>query len=252
MAEYRPRLPVFAIPCKMVSEEPTLAANLKNARQKIEAACNRCSRSPDSVRLVVVTKYARLEWVRELLSLGVSDLGESRPQQLVERASLIAEPVRWHFIGHLQRNKVRRVLPLATLIHSVDSFRLLDAIDRIAAERNIPQHVLLEVNIAGEQRKHGFSPDELAAGWETVLGCSHLRVDGLMTMAPFNDDPESVRPVFAGLRALRDQLADRSPSSISLPELSMGMSRDFEIAVEEGATIVRIGSDLFRGFSSEE
>ncbi len=227
-----------------------IAENYRRLRARMTAACVRVDRAVSDVKLVAVTKYARLEWVRALLTLGVHDLGESRPQQLVERVAAIAEPVRWHMIGPLQRNKARRVLPLVTLIHSVDRLRLLKTLDGLADDLEFRPRVLLEVNIAGEASKHGFSADELLADWQTVLGCRNVQVDGLMTMAPWTDQTEAARPVFRQLRELRDRLADLSPASVTLEELSMGMSRDFEIAIEEGATFVRIGSELFGGLET--
>jgi pyridoxal phosphate enzyme (YggS family) len=236
----------------MSSTELQIAANYRDVHQRIEAACARAGRSASSVKLVAVTKYADIEWVRDLLAVGVIDLGESRPQQLVERAPQISEPVRWHLIGHLQRNKARRVLPLATLIHSVDTLQLLAKIDALADESNLQPRLLLEVNLSGEAAKHGFTADDLSAVWETILEYRHVQLEGLMTMAPLTENPEQTRPVFRRLRELRDQIAGREATSVTLPELSMGMSRDFEIAIEEGATLVRIGSSLFQGLSTED
>jgi len=231
--------------------QPRVAENLVQIRERIAAACTQVGRSPDSVRLVAVTKYAELEWVQDLLSLGVHDLGESRPQRLVERAGLIEEPVRWHLIGHLQRNKARKVLPLVDLAHSVDTLRLLETIDRLAEELELRPRVLLEVNVSGEAAKHGFAPDELLANWPAVLACHCVRVEGLMTMAPRVDDVEDARSSFRGLRELRGRLIETSTDGFELPELSMGMSNDFEVAIEEGATIVRIGSCLYNGLSKQ-
>ncbi|MFQ5734858.1 MAG: YggS family pyridoxal phosphate-dependent enzyme [Planctomycetaceae bacterium] len=224
-----------------------VAANLADVNDRIAAACLRAGRIATDVTVVAVTKYAETEWVRELVAEGVRDLGESRPQQLVERAGAFGEYVRWHLIGHLQRNKARKVLPIAVLIHSVDTMRLLETLERLAEETETSPRVLLEVNISGEAAKHGFSPQELAANWDAVLACQRVCVDGLMTMAPAGDSPEDARPCFRRLRDLRDELRDRSPKTLSLPELSMGMSGDYEVAVEEGATLVRIGSRLFEG-----
>jgi len=228
----------------------TIQSNLAEVREGIAAACRRNGRDPDDVTLVAVTKYAQPEWVRELAALGVTDLGESRPQQLLQRAGEFGDPVRWHLVGHLQRNKVRKVLPVAALIHSVDSVRLLSAVDRIAEEEGLTPRVLLEVNVSGEAAKDGFAPQELIEQWEEILAVKHVRIDGLMTMAPFADEPENSRRYFRELCRLRDSLRDRSPARLPLPELSMGMSRDFEVAVEEGATLVRIGRRLFAGLPS--
>ncbi|MEZ6045666.1 MAG: YggS family pyridoxal phosphate-dependent enzyme [Planctomycetaceae bacterium] len=215
-------------------------------RTQVEAACQRSGRQPDSVKLIAVTKYAEWNWVEALLELGYNQLGESRPQQLLERAELVASPVHWHLIGQLQRNKIRKVLPVTHLIHSIDSLKLLEAIDRIAAEENEKPALLLQVNITGEASKQGFTADELRREWSRIVEFKQIQISGLMTMAPLVDDLEEARPAFRGLRELRDELNGLS-TSIQLEELSMGMSHDFEIAIEEGATFIRIGSSLFTG-----
>lgn len=227
--------------------QSVIEANLADVRSRIAAACERSGRDVGSVKLVAVTKYAELAWVRALLDAGHDSLGESRPQQLVERAELLADRVpEWHMVGHLQRNKVRRTLPVATWTHSVDSLRLLETIDRIAAEDELRPQVLIEVNIGGEDSKDGFSIDTVRRDWEEICSCEHVSVAGLMTMPPRADD-EAVRAYFRTLRELRDELADRSHGDRPLPELSMGTSGDYPIAVEEGATMVRVGRTLFEG-----
>lgn len=234
----------------MPATHSRIAENYHAVLKRLESACARSGRQIDAVTLIAVTKYARMEWVRSLIRLGVRDLGESRPQQLEERVPLVAEPVRWHLIGHLQRNKVRRVLPLVDTIQSVDSLRLLMRIEKTAAELSMRPRLLLEVNVAGEPSKDGFSPHELATHWNEVLSCKNVAVHGLMTMAPRAADAESTRPVFRHLRELRDRLVSVSPESIRLTELSMGMSRDFDVAIEEQATMIRIGSELFAGLNA--
>ena len=230
----------------MSAADSRLRENIERVRDRMEAACRRCGRDPASVRLVAVTKYAELDWVLQLPALGVRILGESRPQQLVERAGQLGPDVEWHLVGHLQRNKVRSVLGVAPLIHSIDSPRLLQRIDQLAAESQLRPPVLLEVNVTGEGSKDGFAPAELAAAWPNLTALPHVRIVGLMTMAALVDDPESARPSFERLRLLRDELQRLTPDH-PLPELSMGMSNDFEVAIEEGATFVRIGSLLFEG-----
>jgi pyridoxal phosphate enzyme (YggS family) len=227
--------------------EDRISENLGRVRSRMAAACGRAGRRASDVTLVAVTKYAEMSWVRTLVRLGIADLGESRPQQLEERVPLVGEPVRWHLVGHLQRNKVRRILPLIAAIHSVDTFSLLERIDAVAGELSRRPRLFLEVNVAHEESKDGFDPDDLVAGWQHALGCRHVEIAGLMTMAPLADDPETSRPAFRGLRALRDRLAASSPADVRLAELSMGMSHDFEIAIEEGATLIRVGSSLFEG-----
>lgn len=224
-----------------------LAQNLAQVRADIATACQRAGRSPSDVTLVAVTKYAELDWIRGLLALGVRDLGENRPQQLAERSGALPADVRWHLIGHLQRNKVKPMLPLTVLIHSIDSLRLLDRVSLVATELSLRPRVLLEVNIAGEVSKDGFSLDEVRSQWDALQAVPNVDIVGLMTMAPLADDPESARPVFRRLRELQDELAARSAPQVKLRELSMGMSGDFPVAIEEGATLVRIGSRLFDG-----
>lgn len=227
-----------------------LADNLAAVRSRMAAACRRAGRDPSAVRLVAVAKYADWSWVRALVDLGQRDLAENRPQQLVERAARLAEEApesgaRWHLIGHLQRNKVRPVLPAAGLIHSVDSLKLLQRVGVIGAELQLHPRVLLEVNVSGEASKDGFTPESLEREWEALAAVEGVDVAGLMTMAPESDDPEAARPTFEGLRGLRDRLQARGPWELA--ELSMGMSGDFETAIESGATLVRIGSRLFEG-----
>jgi pyridoxal phosphate enzyme (YggS family) len=218
-----------------------LEANLRDVRDRIGIACQKAGRSPEEVTLVAVTKYAQIEWIQGLIDLGVQDFGENRPQQLVERQ--IRWPgVRWHLIGHLQRNKAKVVVGPATLIHSVDSLRLAQRLAELAV---VPLSVLCEVNVSGEASKEGFAPDELRAVWKELVALPQVTIRGLMTMAPLSENAEDARPVFAGLRQLREHL--QSLAGRQLPELSMGMSGDFEVAIEEGATLVRVGSRLFEG-----
>lgn len=229
-----------------------LQENLAEVREAIAGACRRAGRSPDSVELIAVTKYAEWSWVEELIELGACQLGESRPQQLIERNALLkpGQRVDWHLIGHLQRNKVRPILPLVSRIHSVDSLKLAKRIELLAAELELSPKVLLEVNLSREPAKDGFSPEELESAWETLCNQSHLQITGLMTMAPDTSDERILRGVFRELRELRDRLVSRSDGERKLPELSMGMSGDFELAIEEGATHIRIGSRLFAGCDS--
>lgn len=219
--------------------------NLDAVHARIASACTRCGRDPSTVTLVAVTKYASEAAVRGLYELGHRDFGESRPQQLAGRAGRYPTDVRWHLIGHLQRNKASLVAPLTYRIHSVDSLRLLQKLDEVAAAEGQRYSVLLEVNISGEASKDGYSAGAVMMEWGEITAASHLDVVGLMTMAPLDADAEKTRAVFRGLRRLREELARLGPWP--LPELSMGMSGDFEIAIEEGATMIRIGSTLFAG-----
>ena len=226
-----------------------LSKNLHRVRDRIAAACARAGRAPDEVTLIAVTKYAQLDWARGLIDLGVTDLGESRPQQLVARAEQLPPHVRWHQIGHLQRNKADMLLPVVERIHSVDSLRLVEHLAKSASKLGCRPRLLLEVNVSGESSKDGFVIEELFATWPLILEHDSLAIDGLMTMAPLEDDPAAARPAFRGLRELRDRLREASGGRCLLPDLSMGMSGDFEIGIEEGATLIRVGSSLFEGLS---
>lgn len=214
-----------------------IAANLATVRARIAAAAARVGRDPASVRLVAVTKTFPADLCVTAIRAGVADLGENRVQEGAAKADALADqglhPV-WHLIGHLQSNKVKVALGAFSVIHSVDSVELATAISRRATA---PVQVLLEVNVASEQTKFGFAAADLARAMEQIAALPNLDARGLMTVAPHTADPESVRPVFRRLRTLAHTL--------DLPELSMGMSNDYEVAVEEGATIVRVGSALF-------
>jgi pyridoxal phosphate enzyme (YggS family) len=225
-----------------------LADRVAAVRGRIAAACARAGRDPAEVTLVAVTKTVSPRVAAVMPELGVSDLGENRPQELWRKAEALKPlPVRWHLIGHLQRNKVERTLPLVHLIHSIDSVRLALAVAIEGRKRGIRARVLLEVNTSGEEQKHGFRPDELKAA-VPELACLPLDINGLMGMAAYSDDPQRARPAFAELRHLSDRfwndwvMVDDRPR-----DLSMGMSGDFEVAIEEGATLVRIGTTLFEG-----
>jgi pyridoxal phosphate enzyme (YggS family) len=222
-----------------------LKDRVKAVEDRLRAACQRAGRRREDVRLVAVTKTISAELAGLLPQLGIFDLGESRPQELWRKAAALPTTVHWHLIGHLQRNKIERTLPLVHLIHSVDSLRLLEALDHAASNRAAPLDLLLEVNLSGEQNKHGFRPEEMPDLVEPLTRAKHLRIRGLMTMAALVEDPEAARPTFAALRAWRDRLQDQLGSIHPLQELSMGMTNDLEVAVEEGATLVRIGSALF-------
>lgn len=227
-----------------------LQRNLAQLTQRVQQACFRAARSPDEVTIVAVTKSVSLDVVMTLYELGWREFGESRPQQLQQRSAACPTDVHWHLIGHLQRNKAAPMCRLAQWIHSVDSWRLMERLATLIAPRAPSPRILLEVNISGETTKQGFAPDDLRINWQRLLTPGWPAPCGLMTMAPLSETPEAARPTFQGLRALRDELQHLSEGKVSLPHLSMGMSGDFEIAVEEGATLIRIGSLLFEGLPS--
>ena len=218
-----------------------LQTNLREVERRIELACSRTGRS-DPPRLLVATKYLTVDEMAVLPGAGIRLVGENRADELETKWRAWNEAFEFHFIGHLQSRKVRQVLPYASLIHSVDSISLVEELDR-RAEAEV--RVLLEVNVSGEETKYGILPAAAEAFLERAAAYRKVMFVGLMTMAPFAADPETVRPYFRGLRELRDRLATVFTGRCELPELSMGMSNDYEVAVEEGATIVRLGSALF-------
>jgi pyridoxal phosphate enzyme (YggS family) len=231
----------------MSAIESQLASNLAALDQRIRAAAARAGRSPNEITLVVVTKYAPDAAVLALEKFQRLELGENRPQQLVRRAD-IARWAHWHLIGRLQTNKVKAVLPATVLIHSVDTVKLLERISQAAMDLRQTCPVLLEINISGEASKQGFEPDVLRRVWADILKLPGIELRGLMTMAPFSDDPEDARPVFRKLREFRDELQERTGGDLThhpLRDLSMGMTGDFEVAIEEGATLIRVGSAVF-------
>jgi PLP dependent protein len=222
--------------------------NLLAVNERIADAARRAGRRPESVSLVAVTKKWPVELIRPLIEAGARVLGENYPQELWSKVDALADapgPLQWHLIGHLQGNKARRTFPLVRMIHAVDSLKLLRTLDDLVAEVADPPTVCLQVNTSDEEAKHGWSDHAILADAEAIAGCRRIQVVGLMTMAAWGTDAESARPSFVRLRTIRDALASRS--GLPLPELSMGMSNDFETAVEEGATLVRVGSALLEG-----
>jgi len=220
----------------------TLEQRIADVLERIEASASRVQRRPSEVTLVAVTKTFGAHVVLEAAEAGVTDVGENRAQELREKALVVGDRVRWHFIGPLQTNKAKHVVGTATLIHSVDRPALATEIDRRARAHDLVQEVLIEVNVAREAAKQGCDPATAIALAREVDGLANVRVRGLMAMAPFSDQPEHSRPYFREMRALRELLASEVPGAT---ELSMGMTRDFEVAIEEGATIVRVGEAIF-------
>jgi len=222
-----------------------IAANLESVRNRIAAACQRASRDISEVRLVAVTKTVGVDEIRALHGLGVKDIGENRVAEgLAKHEALGDLACCWHFIGHLQRNKARKAVRVFRFLHSLDSLELAKILQVEAEKGGFAMDVLLEINIAGEESKYGLRPEEVLPTARAIQRLSRLRLQGLMTMAPQVDDPEKTRPVFRILRQMRDRVS--AEIGMTLPHLSMGMSNDFEVAIEEGATMVRIGTSLFR------
>lgn len=221
----------------------SLADNLRTVLASIAAAATRAGREPGVVRLVAVTKTWPAETVREIVEAGQRDLGENKVQELLGKVPELPAEVEWHLIGHLQQNKTRKILPHCALIHSIDSADLARQVSRLAGELGLTAKILLQVNVANDDAKFGFPVSEARASFGELIALPHLEIRGLMTVPPYDEDPERVRPHFKRLRELRDELA--AAHQCDLPELSMGMSHDFAIAIEEGATLVRIGSSIF-------
>jgi len=222
---------------------PDVEHNLTAIRERIASAAARSGRSAEDVGLVAVSKKIPADAVRAAWEAGQAVFAESRVQEATVKIAELPGALRWHFIGHLQTNKVRRALPLFELFHGVDSLDLAQAMDRIAAEEGLFPRVLLEVNVAGEASKFGLRPDALDRDLDALLALPRLQIEGFMTIAPYADDPEASRPHFHALRELRDAIAART--GLPFGTLSMGMSGDFEVAVEEGATLVRVGTAIF-------
>jgi pyridoxal phosphate enzyme (YggS family) len=228
----------------------TIADRVQAVRERLAGACERSGRSLAEITLIAATKTRGVEELVAVLEAGVTDLGENYVQELLAKRSAIDRlggfSVSWHMIGHLQRNKVKYLVPGVALIHSVDSLRLAQEIDsRAAGQGSLRQPVLLEVNIAGEDSKTGVAPAEVAALAEQVAQLPHLDLQGLMCLPPYSDDPEDSRPHFRAMAALAASLRQRGLPPQAMRHLSMGMSGDYEVAVEEGATLVRLGTVLF-------
>ena len=237
-----------------------ISERIEHVKETINSACARIGRDPSKVKLVVVTKSATIEGIKEVIRLGLTELGENRVQQLKRVSAQIAEflkegdgdstlpeEVNWHMIGHLQRNKVRYVLPIARLIHSVDTLRLVEEIDASAAKLNLRPKVLLQVNTSNEPQKYGVPVGAATHLAEQIETLPNLRLVGLMTMAPLTHNKDVVRACFGRARELFVEMRGEEIVGPHFTELSMGMSSDYEIAIEEGATILRIGSAIFSG-----
>ncbi len=222
-----------------------IAANLADVHARIGAACEKSGRDIEDVTLIAVSKTFSADHVNQACSAGQRQFGENKQQEAEWKIPLCPSSLQWHFIGQLQRNKVRKVLPMFAMIHSIDSLRLASYTNDLAHELGLFPKVFLQVNLAGELSKGGFSPEELWSSWDALMGLDRLEIQGLMTVPPASDQPEKSRHWFAGLRILRDELQQKT--GIQLLSLSMGMSGDYSIAIEEGATHVRVGSAIFGG-----
>ena len=223
----------------------SIADNFKTVLARIIAAAQRADRDPAAVKLVVVTKTVSPERIREAIAAGATILGENRVQEAKEKIEALGQIASWRLIGHLQTNKAKYAVRLFDLIHSVDSLDLAKEIDKQAAKIGKIQNVLVEVSIAGEAAKAGVAIDAAGSLLREAAKLKHISIKGLMTIPPFLDDPEKVRPYFRKLRELSESIAKENIPGVSMRELSMGMSGDFEVAIEEGATMVRVGTAIF-------
>jgi pyridoxal phosphate enzyme (YggS family) len=222
---------------------PDIEVNLKEIRSRIADACRKAGRNPDDVELIAVSKTFPVEMIREAADAGQRVFGESRLQEAEVKIDALPGSFHWHFIGRVQRNKVRKILPRFEVIHAIDSTRLAQYADEVARELGLFPKVFLQVNIGGEETKGGFEPDAIRDEIDALLALERLEVMGLMCIPPPGPDAEASRPWFRQLRELRDAL--QRHTGVPLPCLSMGMSDDFEVAIEEGATHVRVGSSIF-------
>jgi pyridoxal phosphate enzyme (YggS family) len=229
-----------------VTPHTDIAERLAEVRERIRSAAERAGRRPDDVRLVAVSKTYPIECVRAAADAGQQDFGENRVQEALPKIAVMPTlPIRWHLVGHLQSNKVRKAAGPFAWIHSIDRADLLLDLDRAAGQAAASPDVLVQVDLAGESTKHGATEDRVRAILDAAGECRSIRVTGLMVLPPYFDDPEQVRPYFVRLRQLRDRLRAEGVPADRLSELSMGMSHDFEVAIEEGATVVRVGTAIF-------
>ncbi len=228
----------------------SIAENLERVHERVSQAAAKSGRPVDDVQLVAISKTHPAEKVREAVEAGQTLFGESRVQEARLKIPELPSNLRWHFVGHLQKNKIRHALPLFELIHSVDSLALANDINRVAEEEGLHPRVLIEVNVAGEGSKFGFQPEKLRAEMESLLALPRLSILGLMCIPPIADDAEASRKYFVNLRELRDRL--QTEFHVDLAQLSMGMTQDYALAVEEGATLVRVGTAIFGERSRRE
>ena len=223
----------------------TIRDHLNEVRENIQKACEKAGRSPQEVTLIAVSKTKPAQAVQEAYEAGARDFGENKVQEILQKQPVLPQDIRWHMIGHLQRNKVKQVLPHAVLIHSVDSYRLAEQISQEAGKLGITAKILLEVNVAKEESKFGMMPEDVEEMAGQIAALPHLQIEGLMTIAPFVDDPEKNRPVFRKLYQLSVDIKKKNIDNVNMGVLSMGMTGDYQVAVEEGSTMIRVGTGIF-------
>jgi len=223
----------------------TIKNNLEIINEKIKKAALKANRNPEEIKLVAVTKTATIEQIKEAISAGVKIIGENKVQEAKEKYQILSADIEWHLVGHLQTNKVKYAIEIFDLIHSVDSIKLAKEIDRRSLQFGMITNVLVEVNVSGEETKYGIKPEEVEPFLKEISEFSRIKVRGLMTITPIAEDKEEVRPYFRKLRELFEKIKIKNIKNIRMDYLSMGMTEDFEVAIEEGANMVRIGRGIF-------
>ena len=222
-----------------------LRENLQKVEENIKAACKRAGRDRSEVTLIAVSKTKPVDMLQEVYDTGIREFGENKVQEMMDKYEILPKDIHWHMIGHLQRNKVKYLMGKAALIHSVDSLRLAEEISVQSVRHEVTTDILIEVNIAGEESKFGTSKEEAIALVEAVAKLPNIHICGLMTIAPYVDDPENNRKYFRGIRELSVDIKEKNIDNVDMRILSMGMSGDYEVAIEEGATMVRVGTGIF-------
>ena len=222
-----------------------VAENLVQVQKNIEESCGNVNRDPGEVTLIAVSKTKPVEMLREAYDAGARVFGENKVQEIVDKYDLMPSDVKWHMIGHLQRNKVKYIVDKVAMIHSVDSFRLAETIEKEAAKKNVTVPILIEVNVAQEESKYGLKPEEVLPFIEEIADFSHIQIKGLMTIAPYVENAEENREIFRELKKLSVDIAAKNINNVTMSVLSMGMTGDYMVAVQEGATMVRVGTGIF-------
>ena len=222
-----------------------VAENLAQVQQNINESCNKINRDPNEVTLIAVSKTKPVEMLKEAYDAGARVFGENKVQEIVDKYDQMPSDVKWHMIGHLQRNKVKYIVDKVAMIHSVDSLRLAETIEKEAAKKAVIVPILIEVNVAQEESKFGLKPEEVLPFIEQIADFSHIRIKGLMTIAPYVDNAEENREIFRELKKLSVDIAAKNINNVTMSVLSMGMTGDYMVAVQEGATMVRVGTGIF-------
>jgi pyridoxal phosphate enzyme (YggS family) len=222
-----------------------IQVNIADIKEEIKKICHHCGRNHEDITLIAVTKTIDPERINDAVDCGIADLGENKVQEIMDKYDAVSKNIKWHLIGHLQTNKVKYIIDKVGLIHSVDSIKLAEEISKRAEKNNITKDVLVQINVAEEETKFGIGLEEAVDFVKSISGFGSIRIKGLMTIAPYMEDPEGVRPVFRQLKEKFDELAQMNLPNTDMKYLSMGMSNDYQIAIEEGANMIRIGTAIF-------